>query len=103
MNAVSRRGLLGAGGALVVAFATRPALGQAEHPPAKLPGSLAVEPHLSGWVQIAPDGSVTVFTGKAELGQGIRTALMQVAAEQLDLTPAQITLRGHRSGGSSAS
>ena len=92
MNALTRRGLLGAGGALVVAFTTRPAAAQAPHPPTKLPGSLNAEPHLSGWVQIAPDGAVTVFTGKAELGQGIRTALTQVAAEQLDLTPAQITL-----------
>jgi CO/xanthine dehydrogenase Mo-binding subunit len=92
MNALTRRSLLGTGGALVVAFATRPALAQAGHAPSKLPGSLSVEQHLSGWVQIAPDGAVTVFTGKAELGQGIRTALMQIAAEQLDLTPAQITL-----------
>ena len=90
MSALSRRGLLGAGGALVVAFATRPAL--AQHAPTKLPGSLEVEPHLSGWVRIAPDGAVSVFTGKAELGQGIRTALLQVAAEQLDLAPEQITL-----------
>ena len=31
------------------------------------------------------DGKVTVFTGKAELGQGIKTALLQIAAEQLDI------------------
>ncbi len=43
-------------------------------------------------MQVAPDGAVTVFTGKAELGQGIRTALLQVAAEQLYLRPGQVTL-----------
>ena len=43
-------------------------------------------------MQVAPDGAVTVFTGKAELGQGIRTALIQVAAEQLYLAPDRITL-----------
>jgi nicotinate dehydrogenase subunit B len=92
MNALSRRGLLGTGGALVVAFSTRPVFAQAEHAPTKLPGSLSVQPHLSGWVQVAPDGAVTVFTGKAELGQGIRTALIQIAAEQLYLAPGVISL-----------
>ncbi len=37
-------------------------------------------------------GQVTVFTGKAELGQGIKTALLQVAAEQLDVRLGQIEL-----------
>ncbi len=87
MNALTRRGLLQAGGALLVAFSAQPASAEP-----KLPGSLAADPRLSGWIRIAPDGAVTVFTGKAELGQGIRTALLQVAAEQLDLAPDQITL-----------
>ena len=39
-----------------------------------------------------PTARITVFTGKAELGQGIRTALLQVAAEELDVDPAAITL-----------
>lgn len=86
MNAISRRGLLAAGGALVVAFSTR---GRAE---GALPGSLARTPSLSGWIRVAPSGAVTVFTGKAELGQGIRTALTQVAAEQLDVAFEAVTL-----------
>ncbi len=90
MSALTRRRLIEASGALLVAFSTRPTV--AQHAPAKLPGSLNVEPRLFGWIRIAPDGAVTVFTGKAELGQGIRTALLQVAAEQLDLAPDQITL-----------
>ena len=40
---------------------------------------------LDAWLRIAADGSVTVFTGKSELGQGIRTALTQIAADQLGL------------------
>ena len=59
MNALSRRGLLQAGGALLVAFSTRPA--SAQHAATKMPGSLDVEPHLSGWVRIAPDGAVTTM------------------------------------------
>ena len=93
MSAFSRRALLAGSGALVVSAALRPALAQeAGHPPAKLPGSLATTPQLGAWVKVATDGAVTVFTGKAELGQGTRTAFLQIAAEQLYLTPAQITL-----------
>lgn len=57
-----------------------------------LAGSLKSTPELDSWIRIAPDGTATVFSGKAELGQGIRTALLQVAAEELDLPPAAITL-----------
>ncbi len=46
-----------------------------------LPGDLKTTPELDAWIRIAPDGQATVFSGKAELGQGIRTALIQVAAE----------------------
>jgi nicotinate dehydrogenase subunit B len=56
-----------------------------------LPGSLKSTPVLDSWIRIAPDGHATVFSGKAELGQGIRTALLQVAAEELDLPPSAIT------------
>ncbi len=40
---------------------------------------------LDGWLRINADGTVTVFTGKVELGQGILTALAQIAAEELDI------------------
>ncbi|MEX3633941.1 molybdopterin cofactor-binding domain-containing protein [Paraburkholderia sp. BR14320] len=58
----------------------------------KLPGSLKTTPLLDAWIKVAPDGHVSVFTGKAELGTGIRTALLQVAAEELDLAPHAIEL-----------
>ena len=47
---------------------------------------------LDAWIRIDADGTVTVFTGKAELGQGIKTALIQVAAEELDVDPGAIAL-----------
>ena len=52
---------------------------------AQLPGSLHTNRRLSQWVQLADAGRVDVFTGKAELGQGILTALQLIAAEELDL------------------
>src|SRR5205823_6272485 len=38
------------------------------------------------------DGTVTVFTGKVELGQGIVTALAQIAAEELDVPLGRVTM-----------
>lgn len=47
-------------------------------------------PELGAWLHIARDGEVTVFTGKAELGQGSQTSLTQVVAEELRVSPAAI-------------
>ncbi|MDB5829883.1 MAG: putative oxidoreductase subunit protein, partial [Variovorax sp.] len=58
----------------------------------ELPGDLKKLPFLDGWIRIDARGLVTVFTGKAELGQGIRTALAQVAAEELVVPLARITM-----------
>ena len=80
--AFTRRRFTGGLGALVVTFSLGPnlALGQE-----RLPGSLQNNRKLEGWIRINPDGSATVFTGKVELGQGILTALAQIAAEEIDL------------------
>jgi len=51
----------------------------------ELPGSLRAEPRLSRWLRFSADGTVTVTPGKVEIGQGILTALMQIAADELDL------------------
>src|SRR5206468_4598854 len=47
---------------------------------------------LDAWLRINADGSVTVFTGKVELGQGIVTALAQIAAEELELPLGRVTM-----------
>src|ERR1700719_3911427 len=51
----------------------------------KLPVSLAANPVLSSWVRFSPEGHVTVSPGKVEIGQGIVTALAQIAADELDI------------------
>ena len=58
----------------------------------KLPGSLANNRMLDAWLRINADGTATIFTGKVELGQGIVTALAQIAAEELDLPLARIKM-----------
>ena len=92
---VSRRDFLAAGGALIVSFSLLPSarLAAQQAPAApRPPGSLGNNPVLDAWIRVDADGGVTVFTGKAELGQGIKTALIQVAAEQLGIEPARIRL-----------
>src|ERR1043166_5866643 len=92
---LTRRSVLAGTGALVVSFSCASRL-LAQAPPGggagNLPGSLKKSPLLDSWVRIGADGSTTVFTGKAELGQGIKTALLQVAAEQLDVPFASLEL-----------
>jgi nicotinate dehydrogenase subunit B len=50
-----------------------------------LPQSLAATPRLDRWVRFDPERTVTVRSGKVEIGQGIRTALAQIAADELDV------------------
>src|ERR1700746_512099 len=81
---LSRRRFTHSLGVVVITFALpfRSALGQA---PGTLPFSLRNNRRLEGWIRLDPDDMVVVFTGKAELGQGILTALAQIAAEELDV------------------
>src|SRR6202795_4678241 len=91
MNApviLDRRRVLAGGGALIVSFSLPNAFAQDQAPaaaPPKPPGSLATAPYLDSWIRIDADGSITAFTGKAELGQGFKTAFQQIAAEELDI------------------
>ena len=57
-----------------------------------LPGSLATNPVLGRWLDFGRHGEVTVRVGKVEYGQGIWTALAQVAAEELQVDLAQVRM-----------
>lgn len=50
---------------------------------AELPASLAANPRLAAWLDFSRDGQVLIRSGKVEYGQGIWTALAQIAAEEL--------------------
>jgi len=85
---LDRRRVLAGGGALIVSFSMSDAFAQDRAAPVaapKPPGSLATSPYLDSWIRIDADGGITVFTGKAELGQGFKTAFQQIAAEELDV------------------
>ena len=87
MNAMiaTRREFTAGIGAIVVAFSIDPKLALTQQA-APLPGSLAQNRMLDAWIRINTDGTATIFPGKVELGQGITTALTQIAAEELDLS-----------------
>ena len=84
---LTRRSLLAGGGALIVSSSLHDAFAQDQSAAAapKPPGSLAQTPFLDSWIRIDADGRITAFTGKAELGQGFKTAFQQIAAEELDV------------------
>ena len=50
-----------------------------------LPRSMRQASTVNSWLEILADGRVRVFSGKVELGQGIRVAIRMVAAEELDM------------------
>jgi nicotinate dehydrogenase subunit B len=83
----SRRGFLKTSGALIVSFslADRPATAQGPGGAGgPAPGSPPIN-QVDSWIAIAADGSVTAYSGKEELGQGISTAQTQLVAEELSV------------------
>lgn len=95
-HVLSRRDLLKAG-ALVVGFnffepVTR-VLGQGLQggTPLSNAGGLPAN-QLDSWLAIAPDGTVSVFTSKVDLGTGVGTALGQIVAEELDVPISRISM-----------
>ncbi|MFI5459438.1 MAG: molybdopterin cofactor-binding domain-containing protein [Isosphaerales bacterium] len=47
---------------------------------------------IGAWLHIGEDGQINVYTGKAEVGQNIRTSLTQIVAEELHAAPGSIRL-----------
>jgi nicotinate dehydrogenase subunit B len=82
---ISRRDLLKSTGVMIVGFSF---FGTATKVLAQGTG-LSVDGMdptvLDSWLAISKDGTVTVFTGKVELGTGVVTALAQIVAEELDV------------------
>jgi len=61
--------------------------------PLTLPPLLKDNPRLDQWVQFETPGRVSLSTGRVEIGQGVLTAVLQIAAEELDVLPDRIDLR----------
>lgn len=92
---LTRRHLLAAGGVLLVGWrlggTPRPARAQSGGADRYL-GKTVASDAVDGFLAIHPDGSVTVFSGKVDLGTGVRAGLMQMAAEELDVPIDRVTI-----------
>jgi CO/xanthine dehydrogenase Mo-binding subunit/aerobic-type carbon monoxide dehydrogenase small subunit (CoxS/CutS family) len=55
-----------------------------------LPQALVDNPRLDRWIAFEEGGRVRLATGKVEIGQGVVTALAQIAAEELDVAPERL-------------
>ena len=79
---------------LTIAFSLSPLASLAEQLSSQtvLPGGLNNNRMLDGWLRINADGTVTIFTGKVEFGQGILTALTQIVADELDVDVERIKI-----------
>jgi len=103
MAPITRRAFLGAGGALVVGLALdgralRRAAGQAAPllsptawPADRYLGKTVAPDQVDAFLVIHADNTVTVFTGKVDLGTGGRAAMRQMVAEELDVAIERIT------------
>jgi nicotinate dehydrogenase subunit B len=92
---ISRRDLLKAGGAIVVSFAFAVAPRRASAQTGAAPGAAdrPLDPgEVDGLLAIHADGSVTLYTSKVDVGTGMRMALAQMAAEELGVSPARVSV-----------
>jgi len=92
----SRRGFLKQTGALIVAFSAARVDGAIAFAQGRgrgaAQGSTVDARQLDSWIAIAADGTVTAYTGKCELGQGMYTAQTQLVAEELSVPLARVRL-----------
>ena len=77
---LNRRSVLKASGALVVTFTLMPRFSVAAPEGAAKPVTVDV---VDSYLAIGPDGRITVYSGKVDLGTGVRTALTQIVADEL--------------------
>ena len=90
---IPRRNFLKSGGALVIGFSLREALFGQSHLDSTARNAVPGPPdakQIDTWLAIHADNTATIFIGFAELGQGNSTALLQIAAEELDLDMSQL-------------
>src|SRR6266852_521527 len=84
----TRRDFIKSGGAMVVSLSLGDTL-LAQAPTPTAARSLDLR-QIDTWLAIHADNTATVYIGFAELGQGASTALLQIAADELDLDMGQI-------------
>lgn len=97
MNPITRRDFLKASGSLVVSVsipgAVATAMSQGISSSAVIGGKPPLLPdQLDSWIAVLPDGSVTAFFGKMDMGQGVDVAIAQMVAEEMDVAFDQVSV-----------
>ncbi|HLH76734.1 MAG TPA: molybdopterin cofactor-binding domain-containing protein [Candidatus Binataceae bacterium] len=87
---VSRRRFLKGTGALIIGFSFSGPLIQTLAQGATM--AMPASGELDSWLAIDPDGNATVYSGKVDVGMGVKTGLIQIAAEELYLAPERVTI-----------
>src|SRR5205823_6726001 len=94
--AASRRDFLKTAGIMMIGFGVGAGPAAAQSP--LNPSGNVDATQVDNWVAIGADESITVFAGKAELGTGMKTMQIQIAAEELSVPVERITIVLCRSG-----
>ena len=89
---VSRRAFLAGSGALVVAFRMDRAWGQTIPGADRFLGKPLAPDQVDSYLTIHADGSVTIFSGRIDIGTGHRIAMRQIVGEELDVAPERIAM-----------
>ena len=83
-NTIGRREFLASlGGGLLVIWSAADTLGQESAGAHRHERGYPLPEDIAAWLHIAPNGDITAFTGKVEVGQNIRTSLTQAVADEL--------------------
>jgi len=97
MKNISRRQFLEGSGSLVVTFSlgalaarSAAAAGPSKAALPPLAAKTVAPDEVDGFLAIGADGKVTVYSGKVDLGTGVRTAMTQIAAEELSVPLASV-------------
>ncbi|HWI13235.1 MAG TPA: molybdopterin cofactor-binding domain-containing protein [Burkholderiales bacterium] len=86
VTSISRRDFLKSSGALVVSIGVPASVASALADAATASGKPPLVPtELDSWIAVLPDGRVTAFFGKVDMGQGVDVAIAQIVAEELDV------------------
>lgn len=91
LTGLDRRGFLKSAGALIVGFSMAGTELKGQFGNAPIPSAPPID-QLDSWIAIAADGTVTGYSGKEELGQGISTAQQQLVAEELSVAFERVKL-----------
>src|SRR5437868_3631559 len=90
MTTISRRDFVKSSGSLLVSVSLPGAVTRALSQDISTSGTLGAKPplmpdELDSWIAVLPDGSVTAYFGKMDMGQGVDVAIAQMVAEELDV------------------